>query len=241
MTFSQRPTWRPVVGIIALLALAGAAQRWVQAGRVQAAARVRPLSTPLATLPQRFGSFSFRWDFEMPPDVLRVSQVDSFLHREYREDGADWPCVLYVGYWGRPNTGLGHGPEVCYPATGWSMDGPPSEVAVDLPSERSIPRKASVALHRFSRIEPEGVQRVVVGFVAVVEGRFQPSSRGTFMHGPPKSHESAFVAHIQVMTSVQNTAWKDAEARIVAFLRKALPEIASVLFADPYSATSPGT
>lgn len=236
MALIHRFSWRPVLGVIALLALAGVAQRWVQAGRVQAAARVRPLSVPLSSLPQRFGSFSARRDFEMLPDVLRVSQVDSFLHREYREDGTDWPCILYIGYWGRPNTGLGHGPEVCYPATGWTAEGAPAEVELRASSAHAPTKTARVALHRFSRIEPEGVQRVVVGFVAVVEGRLQPSSRGTFMHGPPKSHEAAFVAHIQVMTSVQNAAWKDADERVIAFLRMSLPDIARILFTDPETA-----
>lgn len=233
MTRQARSYWPTIAGVLVLLAIAGAAQRWVQAGRTEALSRVRPLSVPLTTLSPRLGPFRFAQDHDIPPDIMRVAQVDSFLHREYREEGSNRPIVLYVGYWGRPNVGLGHGPEVCYPANGWVSEGPPHERELQIPGLGGDLRNAKVAMHHFTRIEPEGVQRVVVAFLAAVEGRFQPSSRGTFMHGPPKDSDSAFVAHIEAMTHVSGTSWDAADEAAFAFLEKALPEISAALFKAP--------
>lgn len=233
MSRQARSYWPTVAGLLVLLTVAGVAQRWVQASRSVALTKVRPLSIPLTTLSPRLGPFTFAQDHDIPPDIMRVAQVDSFLHREYREEGSNRPVVLYVGYWGRPNVGLGHGPEVCYPANGWVSEGPPSERELQIPGGGSDTRKAKIALHHFSRIEPEGVQRVVVAFLAVVEGRFQPSSRGTFMHGPPQDSDSAFVAHIEAMTRVSGTSWNAADELAFLLLEKALPEISTALFKAP--------
>lgn len=233
MAKSLRSSWRIFLSIAILLGIAASAQRWVQSGRVAAASATRPLYLPLSSLSSRIGSFASEREHEIPPDIMRVAQVDSFLHREYREDGSNRPIVLYVGYWGRPNVGLGHGPEVCYPANGWVAEGKPIEKSLVLTGRQGPETTARLALHHFTRIEPEGMQRVVVGFLAVVGGQFQPSSRGTFMHAPPQDSSAAFVAHIQAMTSVQGTSWSPADERVVAFLQHALPGIAEVLFHQP--------
>jgi hypothetical protein len=216
----------------AVLAASGALHRWVYRTRAQAASAFRPLPIPLSEIPAQLGPFVQAQEFDLAPDVLRVARVDSFVHREYTDSRSKHPILLYIGYWGRPNVGLGHGPEVCFPAVGWRSEGAAARIALRFPGNQRPREPVDVAIHHFSRADPEGIKRLSVGFVAVVGGRFQPSSRGAYLHGPPMGTREAFVAHVQVATAVSNENWAEADLRVRAFLEQALPAAADCLLGE---------
>ncbi|MEK6674991.1 MAG: exosortase-associated EpsI family protein [Planctomycetota bacterium] len=221
---------RSLVAILLVLTGAGVLHRWVYGSRASTASTIRPLPAALSDIPLQLGPFQYRQDFELQPDVLRVAKVDSFLHREYMEDGANLPILLYVGYWGQPNTGLGHGPEVCFPSAGWTAEGSPQERSIWFRSASNVETEAKIAVHHFVRTEPEGVRRISVGFTAVVGGRFQPSSRGSFLHSPPAGADGSFVAHVQVGSAAGENAWAGADERVGAFMENVLQPLSATLF-----------
>ncbi len=237
----RRPTMRLLVGTLVLLVTSGVLHRWVYWSRAFAFESFRPMAAPLTDIPERLGSFWLQRDFELPPDVLRVAKVDGFVHREYADSESNLPIVLYVGYWGRPNVGLGHGPEICFPAAGWRKEGIPSERTIHFVEANGMQKKVIIAIHHFNLTEPEAIRRFAVGFVAVMGGEFQPSSRGKFLHAPPKNSNEAFVAHIQVGTSVAEDAWAQGDSRIIAFMEAALSPVSACLFGGaPVTSSSMG-
>ena len=72
--------------------------------------------------------------------------------------------------------------------------------------------------------------RFCLSFVAVADGRFQPSSRGVFLHRPRVGSDKAFLAHIDVMMPITNSDWEESDASIVAFMKAFLPEVEKCLF-----------
>ena len=193
-------------------------------------AACRPLAVPLTDIPLEIGPYVMSRDVPIASDVVRVADVDSFLSREYVDRVTGARMHLYVGYWGRENIGMGHGPEVCFPAAGWQSDGQAEHQALRFVAVDGRETEAEIAIHHFVRIEPEGTERVAVGFVAVADGRFQPSSRGVFLHRPRVGSDKAFLAHIDVMMPITNSDWEESDASIVAFMKAFLPEVEKCLF-----------
>jgi hypothetical protein len=219
---------RPLLSVAVVLAIAGLIHHWVHRTRAWASSVTRALPIPLSEVPTTIGSYKSNGDFELPPDVARVAQVDRFLHREYMPDDSILPIVLYVGYWGRPNVGLGHGPEVCYPAAGWKIEGDRSEKEWVWESEPGRSCKVKTAVHHFVRVEPEGIKRLSVAFTAVVGGQYVSTSRGAFLHKPPRNGDEAFVAHIQV--SSPGNDQDETDDRVFEFMKTIMPSITRCLF-----------
>ena len=86
-------------------------------------------------------------------------------------------------------------------------------------------------VHRFSRTEPEGIIRRVVGFTAVVGGEFRASSRGVFWHRPSDRRRAggAYLVHVQVSAPVSGEAWDAAESDVAAFMELLLPQFVRCL------------
>lgn len=208
-----------------LLLSAGVVHRWTHATRTELAGIVRPLSAALSDIPSRLGRFNTTREITMDADVLRVANTDEYIQREYADRITGARMVLYVGYWGRENVGLGHGPEVCYPAHGWDAVGSPGTRGTSFaPSEHA--KQTVIAFHRFTRVEPIGVARRAVGFVAVLDGAFQISSRKSFWHRPGNRDGGGhYLAHIFVSTAVPDNDWETAESEILAFMDHALPHV----------------
>lgn len=220
-----------VIGLAMILLLCvGALHRWVHTTRASQALIYTPPVRPLSEIPSSIGPFVLEQDVPLEPEVLQVSRVDSLVNREYVDPVSGKRLLLYVGYWGRENVGMGHGPEVCYPAVGWHAECEPAEriVRFDTPAQTF---EASMAVHRFSRIEPEGTVRRAVGFTAVVGGEFRASSRGVFWHRPSSGRRTGrtYLAHVQVSVPVFNEAWDAAESDVVAFMELLLPQLVRCL------------
>ena len=191
---------RPAIIVaICLLLLGGVADRSMRTLRGVWTAAYTPLAAPLAELPTVIGSFVFDRDLPIDKTILDVANVDAFVHRNYVDRTDRKHIALYVGYWGRVNVGMGHGPDVCYAAVGWTPEAEPQKHVIQF-STANGPGAATFALHRFSRTDHESIERLAVAFSAVVDGRFQSSSRGEFWHKPPRLQSQdcpPFLAHVQ--------------------------------------------
>ena len=226
----MQPRKTIVIGsaVVALL-VTGTLLRWVRVSRATEAMAYTAPAKPLAELPEFIGRFRFVKDLPLTSAVLKAAGVDSFIQRDYVDPASGKHLLLYVGYWGRENRGAGHGPEICYPAVGWTADC----AAIERPlgfraSGESTP--AVMALHRFIRSEPEGIEKRAVGFLAVASGEYRPSSRRLFWHRPGKSHgRGHYLAQVQVSCPVPSGIWEQGESRIVAFMEALLPHLSDYL------------
>jgi dTDP-4-dehydrorhamnose reductase len=215
-----------IVGLCLLLA-SGMGDRLLRPLRTAWSATHIPLATPLSELPKRIGSYVYERDLPVDPTILDVLNVDALANRAYVDRVRGTGITLYVGYWGRVNVGMGHGPDVCYKAVGWKPDGAQRERAIPF-SIANGSEAATIALHRFTRTGPGGLERVAVAFTAVVDGRFQSSSRGEFWHRPPSfgtEDNPPFLAHVQAVAAVPEDAWDATESDLVSFVQELLPHL----------------
>lgn len=216
---------------LACLLCLGAGHRWVHSTRTVLAGVFTPPAQALAEFPTRLGPYLAVGDVPLQQDLLQASAVDSFVNRAYADPDSDAVFVLYVGYWGRENIGMGHGPEVCYPATGWQAGASrTAEIVFNDPVDNAR-RNAEVGIHRFTFVEPQGIKRHVVGFAAITNGIIMATSRDSFWHGPAGSDGTAgrYLAHVQVVRSVEAGNWKRAESEVEAFLATVIPTIGDFL------------
>lgn len=214
---------------LVLVVTAGGLNRWVRSSRANTSLLQTPLALPLAEIPVQIGPYVAR-DVELSEDILRVAAVDEFIHREYFDPDSGRRLLVYIGYWGRENVGMGHGPEVCYPAAGWGVDAPARRETVSFQSPQTV-LNATTAMHRFVRTEPEGVARCAVGFVSVVSGEYQPSSRGVFWHRPGHSRPEGghYLTHVHVSAFPPTNGWEKADTDILRFMKHLLPELSKCL------------
>ena len=231
--------------VVAILLLgAGTGHRWTPVSRATVAATYRPLAIPLADLPAQIGKYVQTRSVSLASNVVRVAGVDHFVSREYVDQRTGAKAFVYVGYWGRENVGMGHGPEVCFPAAGWESNGRTSYRTVRFRQGPESLTDTDIAIHHFVRNEPEGLERIAVGFVAVAAGRFQPSSRGVFWHRPRPGPSGSFLAHIGVMMPIRDAGWEESDVRIVSLMTALLPEVSKCLFgrlSGPPERTKVGT
>ena len=220
-----------IIGLtVAVLVCAGVMQRWVRVTRASQALTHTPLRQPLSAIPAQIGRHVLKRELPLETDILRAASVDHYINRVYEDPTSGRHLSLYIGYWASEDAGVGHGPEVCYPAVGWCPEGKPAEriVRFDYGPEAI---EATITLHRFSRAEPEGIKRRAVGFAAVVSGAFFGSSRGVFWHrhGKGGGQGGHYLAQVQVASAAPDGAWETTEADILAFINLLLPHLAECL------------
>lgn len=181
-------------------------------------------------MPPQLGPYTLRRNLPLSAEVLQVAGVDSYVNREYVGPEAGQLVQLYVGYWGRENVGIGHGPDVCFPMAGWHTEGAIEQRALRFPGAGGVTVETMIAIHHFTRTEPEGVKQLAVGFVVVIDGQFRASSRGVFLHRPLRNSDTGFLAHVEVTTPVAHGSWEAADSRIVDFMETLLPHVRVCLF-----------
>ncbi len=226
----DRTTTKVLGATVLLLLGAGTAHRWAHSSRAVAASTYRPPVVALSEIPSRLGPFSLVQELPLGAETLQVAGVDCYLHRSYAASASDPPVSLYVGYWGYQNTGMGHGPDVCFPATGWEATGLAEQHDAQLRQPDGNVMEATYAVHHFTRSGPEGVARVAVGFAAAFDRRFRALSRGVFLHRPADPRDAGFLAHVIVTTNVRANRWQAADARVAALLEQVLPHVSQCLF-----------
>jgi hypothetical protein len=169
-----------IVAAICLLILGGLADRSLRSWRNVWGATYTPLASPLSELPERIGSYVSERDLPLDPAILDVAKVDAFVNRSYVDHARSKRITLYVGYWGRANVGMGHGPDVCYRAVGWNAEAEPHERVVPfLTSEMEPARRQShfigsrTPVPEESNVSPWRLpQRLMVDFKAHHAGSF---------------------------------------------------------------------
>jgi Protein of unknown function (DUF3485) len=139
-----------------------------QAGLEEATKIERPeLRRPLRAIPLALGDWNGR-EMEPDPDVLRESQADDFLNREY--ESPSWPGVrlrLWVNY-SRLGNNLRHSPEICLPSGGWTkIESDCRVVPADRPSGGTQP------ITRLSYSKGELVQGIGFWYYIFGEGRLE--------------------------------------------------------------------
>lgn len=215
-----------VCAALALLS-AGVLHRWVHVSRANSASAFSPLASALSDLPEAIGRFRAGQDIPLRSDVLATAAVDSYIQRSYVDSLTGRHIILYVGYWGSENVGLGHGPEICYPAAGWTetRSARRNKLTFDGPQATT---NTTFAMHRFYRADVTGIDEITVGFVAVASGEYLPSSRKAFQHRPGSGEpdEARYLAHVHVTSSVIDGAWEDTETIVQTFLQAVLPHLA---------------
>lgn len=77
------------------------------------------LQKPLLELPHTLGEWQGT-DVPLDEAVLKIAAADDHVNRRYRNRRTGDIVHLYIPYYGNPRTMVGHYPDVCYPATGWT-------------------------------------------------------------------------------------------------------------------------
>ena len=91
-------------------------EKWSDArGRTRSA----PLRMPLEQIPFSLGEWHGR-SVELDPDVVKASQADQFIRRDYC-NASGRVVGVYVTYYGGLYQGVPHGPKTCYPMAGWTI------------------------------------------------------------------------------------------------------------------------
>jgi len=220
----------PIILVVAIMLLAaGSLSRWVRASRAFYAMELTPLTQSLSTLPFTIGDYKGK-DIPLSLEVLDAANVDSCVHREYYSPKSKLRFGVYIGYWGRENTGMSHGPEICYPASGWSIDQPATEIPMHV-SNVADKNNMTVAMHRFVRADPEGIRRRAVGFVAIIGGQFHSSSVGFFWHEPRSTSSDSvrYLAQVHVSAIPEQGGWDATESDILEFMKSLLPKLSEIL------------
>ena len=225
-----RVTSKAFIGSVILLLVAGGLHRWAHLSRASMMSRFRPPVVPLSELPSQLGTYFLERNLALSVDILEVARVDSYIFRDYVDRSTGESVQLYCGYWGRENVGMGHGPEVCFPLAGWEAQMEPQQRLLRLSGGTHRATEVVTTIHHFARTEPEGVERLAVGFVAVFDGEFRTSSRGVFQHRPPHTSDTGFLAHIELITPVMPGAWEAADTRLSTFMEALLPHVSRCLF-----------
>ena len=210
---------------LAILIAAGLLQRSLRETRACLARRCTLPVKPLAEMPSQVGPFTMVRYQPIAPDVLRVLDVDEFVHCEYVHRESGRRLGFYTGYWGRENVGMGHGPEVCYPMGGWTAVTPARKQLVTAPGTGGA-NGVPVLTHRFERAEPPLARRLAVASTTILDGRLLFSSIGHYRHKPS---DVSFLSQLQVYTPIEWGSWEEAEAATRELLIHLLPHVAQCL------------
>ena len=128
-----------------------------------------PLKRPLNELPLTLGPWKGK---EVPLDasIVKVAAADDHLSRWYYNRNTGDAVRVYVPYYGNPRTMVGHYPDVCYPAVGWSrLLSRVEDVRYRSQHEKTVP----VIFYRFRR----GASRVAVISFYIVGGEYTADRR----------------------------------------------------------------
>ncbi len=210
--------------VAAALVSAGLLGRWVGALRAEMAEQYRPLAMPLSEIPSQLGPYELLSDTPPLPEVLQMLRVDRFINRGYADTESGRRVSLWLGYWGVGEVRM-HGPQICYPSSGWKAEADPRERAVQFDG-RDGPSRVVMGQHRFGRTGPAGREFCAVGSLAVLDGEFRKSGRRVFWHSPrTATGDRRYSAQVLLSTNVLNGDWEAAEQDISTFMELLLPHL----------------
>ena len=160
------------------------------------------LPVPLSEFPVIVGNW-FGRDVPISDTILEVAANDDFLSRLYVNDSNNQRTNIYIAYTARPRTMLGHRPQVCYPANGWTHENT-ENVQVISNSGRTI----KCLLHNFKKSTPE-IEKIVVLNYYIVNGRLTDDDSvfsGLGWRTPNiDSNPARYVAQVQISSLLENS------------------------------------
>jgi hypothetical protein len=167
------------------------------------------LPVPLREFPLEVAGWAGQ-EVPIPIAVQKVAGNDDFLSRLYINKTANQWVSIYVAYTARPRTMLGHRPQVCYAAYGWTHDGTDHKKVI---SRRGL--GVPGLLHRFHRLAPNHEETLVLNFY-IVNGQLTDDESvfsGVGWRTPNIGGDPArYVAQVQISSVLENsvlTAAKD--------------------------------
>ncbi|MHC5060200.1 MAG: exosortase-associated EpsI family protein [Planctomycetota bacterium] len=160
------------------------------------------LDVPLSEFPVRIS----RWvgqDVPISEAILDAAANDDFLSRLYVNESTNQWANVYIAYTARPRTMLGHRPQVCYRANGWT-----SRNVEHIQVISNSGRKIKCLLHKFYKAVSESEEIVVLNYY-VVNGRITDDEsvfsglgwRTPNIDGNP----ARYVAQVQISSVLENS------------------------------------
>jgi EpsI family protein len=218
--------WAVGLGVVLLLS-AGGAHRWLSGILRRTPSTRVVLEPPLSSLPLVVGSWE-GIDISIDDRVLDVAGADDYVNRRYVDRGSGQVVNLYVAYTSRPAKMLGHRPDVCYPANGWTHT-TTEEDRVLLPDGQLL----ACLIHYFHRGEGESEGLVVLNYY-MLEGK--RTTQWSDFWGPQwrlpnlSRNPSYYVAQVQISSSVAPASlFERGEATVKNFAREVADEVDSLL------------
>ncbi len=144
-----------------MLVVAGAGYQFVAVKMNMFVTTPIKLKVPLSEFPKRIGQWVGR-DVPISETIIEVAANDDFLSRLYVNESNNQWANVYIAYTARPRTMLGHRPQVCYPANGWTHENT-EHVQVISNSGRTV----RCLLHNFQKSTPETETIVVLNYYIV--------------------------------------------------------------------------
>lgn len=174
---------------------------------------------PLDSIAHQLGDWAGS-DRGIADEILQIATFDDFwLNRMYsHSDGSQ--ASVFIGYVGRPRAHIGHRPDVCYAASGWTQL---SEERLTIPSEDAAPIEA--VLYTFE--EPSDRRRHLrVLATYLVNGQYT-NDAAKFTGWNQRQvdifgiHQPAYIARVQVAMAGQDD---ESELPLLKDLSKRLSE-----------------
>ncbi|MGE3821733.1 MAG: exosortase C-terminal domain/associated protein EpsI [Isosphaeraceae bacterium] len=184
-----------------------------------------PLRAPLATLPMELGEWVGH-DVPIDPHVLKESQADDYLNREYEDRRRPGRKLsLWINYSTR-GLNLRHSPEVCLPSGGWEkVESQSRVIAVSDPSGRNVP------LTRLGYAKGELVQSVGFWYYIFGEGSLEQYVRSLPVTSRSSHGRTTRGSGMTVEVFCPGTTDPDGEA-LKEFAKELLPPLESILPTD---------
>ena len=120
--------WLTLAGV--LLGASGLVRAW-QDDRLEAAARAAETAPfPMSELPRDLGRWKAQGpDQQLDPETLEIAGASSYVARTYTDEHTGVVLSLIVVF-GPAERVIGHVPEICFPAVGYSQATLPAEITI---------------------------------------------------------------------------------------------------------------
>jgi hypothetical protein len=167
-------------------------------------------------------------DVPLDSRVLEVAGNDDRVYRRYVNAATSQAVDVYVAYAARPVKMLGHRPEVCYPAHGWT----PIETRRET-LRLAVGSELPYLFHRFTRAEPTPQEILVLNYY-ILRGKYitdwtdfwGPASRL-----PNLSRDPGFgVTQVQLSTCVPVGTARDMRNLLTTLTTQLTDHLEDILF-----------
>lgn len=130
----SRPVWVWLAMAAALLGTSGLVRAWQDHQLEVKAHEAETAPFPMADLPRNLGRWKAQGkDQELDPETLEIAGASDYVSRSYVDEQTGVVLSLIVVF-GPAERVVGHIPEVCYPAVGYSPASTPTDLTITFDS-----------------------------------------------------------------------------------------------------------